>query len=97
MVIEIVTFRLADGTDEAAFLTADQRVQTEFFYLQPGLVRRTTARGADGDWLVLVFWDRRQDAESAGEASKDHPAVQAFMSLIDGSTYRVERFEALEG
>jgi len=55
-VIETLTFQLAPGTAQSAFLEADQRVQTDFFYRQPGLARRTTARGGDGEWLVVVLW-----------------------------------------
>src|SRR5437879_11566213 len=55
-VIEMFVFSLVPGTDEAAFLEADQRVQTEFSYQQPGLVRRTTARADHGDVRVLVLW-----------------------------------------
>jgi hypothetical protein len=95
-VIEIITFRLADGADEAAFLAADQRVQTDFFYLQLGMMRRTTARGTDGEWLVVQLWGRVEDADAATEIGNDHPAVRAFMSFIDGSTYRVKRYTGLD-
>src|SRR5262245_44247260 len=54
-VIETMTFRLRDGADEAGFRAADQRLQTEFAYQQPGLLRRTTATGDDG-WIVVDLW-----------------------------------------
>ena len=52
MIIEHRTFRLAAGSDEAAFLAADRRVQTEVVPFQHGFIRRTTARNDDGRWLV---------------------------------------------
>ena len=64
-VIEILRFRLADGADEAAFLQADKRVQAEFAYQQPGLVRRTAARGDDGGWVVIDLWHSAAQAEAA--------------------------------
>ncbi len=42
-VIETMMFRLVDGADEGAFLAVDKRLQTEFAYQQPGLLRRTTS------------------------------------------------------
>ena len=42
-------------------LALDRRLQTEVAYQQPGLLRRTTARGEDGSWLVIQLW--RSDAE----------------------------------
>jgi hypothetical protein len=60
-VIETLTFRLTANTDDAAFLAADRRLQTEFVYHQPGLVRRTTARNDDGEWFVVTLWHSGSD------------------------------------
>lgn len=95
MVIEIATFRLAANVDEATFLDADQRVQIQFMHQQPGFRRRTTARGADGEWLVVVLWDSEDDALAASGAAESHPAATAFASLVDGSTLVLKRYAAL--
>ena len=63
-VIEITRFRLAPGTDEAAFLAADRKVQEDFAYQQPGMLRRTTARGNDGGWIVIDLWRSVADADA---------------------------------
>jgi hypothetical protein len=63
-VIEIMRFRLAPGCDEAEFIAADSRLQQDFAYQQPGLLRRTTPRGADGDWLVIELWHAAADADA---------------------------------
>jgi hypothetical protein len=55
-VIDITTFRLAEGVDEAAFLAVDERVRTGDLYQRHGLVRATTARADDGGWAVIVLW-----------------------------------------
>jgi hypothetical protein len=95
MVVEIFNFRLAPGASTGAFLEADARVQTEFYYLQPGIVRRTTARSKD-DWCVLVYWGTQDDALAAARAAADHPATQAFGALLDHGSVRVERYETLD-
>ena len=96
--MELTTFRLRDGVDEAAFLAADAAVQA-FAHLQPGLIRRTTARDAAGgaDWLVLVLWATWAQAEAAVEAGRASEVVQAFESLIDPASVQVRRFESLPG
>ena len=94
--IELVTFRLAAGADEAAVVAADHRVQTEFFYLQRGLARRTTARGTDGEWLVVTLWRSAADADAAALAAEADPAAQAFMRCIDPATYQTKRYTALD-
>jgi hypothetical protein len=96
LTIEVTTFHLAEGVDEATFLEADQRVQNEFFYTQLGLVRRTTARGADGEWLVVTLWGSADDAEAASTAAAIDPLHTAFMALVDRDTYSAKRFVSLD-
>jgi hypothetical protein len=95
-VIEILSFRLADGADEAAFLEADRRVQTEFAYLQPGLLRRTTAAGTGGDWLVLDLWRSVEDADSCDGRWGDDEITAAFMSFVDPTTVHTARYNTLD-
>ena len=56
MIVEVLTFRLAEGEEEG-FEAADSRFTQEVAYRQRGIVRRTTARGDDGEWCVVTFWD----------------------------------------
>ncbi len=88
-------FRLRPGDDEAAFLAADRRVQEEFAYQQPGLLRRTTARGADGDWIVIDLWRSAADADACDARWDADPVAQAFMALVDRPSVTVERYQPL--
>ena len=94
--IETVTFRLAADADEAAFLDADRRAQTEFFYRQPGLVRRTTARDRHGEWIVIVIWRSERDAEAAARLSESDGATSALAALIDEATVQTRRYSTLD-
>ena len=95
--IEIQRFRLVDdATDEAAFLAADRQVQIEFAYQQPGMVRRTTARGADGEWLVVTMWASAEDADAATSRAGSHAAVAAFRALVDGASLSTDRYTTLD-
>ena len=94
--MEIHTFRLQPGADEEAFLQADYRVQTEFAPFQPGFVRRTTARGQDGEWLVVVLWGSAAHAEQAIAASRSDPAMRALAAFVDPSSHRIQRFDTLD-
>jgi len=96
LIIETLTFRLTAGADEAAFLRADRRVQTEFIPNQPGFSRRTTARSPKGEWIIVVLWSTEGDAEAAAGLFEDHPATQGFASMLDGATARRERYSTLE-
>jgi hypothetical protein len=95
LVIEIMTFRLAPDTGEAAFLAADRRVQEEFAYHQAGLLRRTTARGQGGGWIVIDLWRSAADADACDARWERHPVTQGFMALLDRSSVSTERYEEL--
>ena len=73
--IEITTFRLTSGCEGSGFEAADRTVQTQFAYQQPGLARRTTARAADGGWVVITVWRSVEDADAAGGQWADDPAA----------------------
>ena len=89
-------FRLGPGGDEAELIAADRRLQQEFAYQQPGLLRRTTARGADGSWIVIDLWRSASDADACAARWDSDPVVGAFMALVDGSSVTSERFWPLD-
>jgi hypothetical protein len=95
-VIEIMRFRLPAGADEAAFLAADRRVQQEFAYHQPGLLRRTTARGQDGGWIVIDLWRSAADADACDARWERDEVTQAFMGLLDRSSVSTGRYQELD-
>jgi hypothetical protein len=95
-VIEVMSFRLAGGTDEAAFLEADRRVQTEFAYRQRGLLRRTTARNDDGEWMVIDLWRSDADADASDARWDGDAAAAAFMALVDRATVQIRRYHELD-
>ena len=95
--MELTTFRLRDDVDEADFLQADAAAQA-FHHLQPGLLRRTTARDVESDeWLVAALWATWAQADAAREAARTDAAMQAFDAMIDPTSVRVRRFESLPG
>jgi hypothetical protein len=95
-VIEIMTFRLRGAVDEAEFLAADRRVQTEFAYHQPGLLRRTTARGDDGEWVVIDLWRSEAEADACDQRWDQDPAAAAFMALVDRASVTTRRYRELD-
>lgn len=96
MIVEILRFKLSPGTDEAEFLRLDKRVQTEFAYQQPGMIRRTTAKGLDGAWLVVDLWRSEADAERCDAVWGQDPLTDEFRTRMDANSVTVERFETLD-
>ena len=99
-VIETMTFRLNAGADEAAFLAVDKRLQSDFAYQQPGLVRRTIARGDGarvGEWIVVDLWWAAEAADACARRWETDPLAQEFMSFVDRDSVDVRRYEDLPG
>jgi hypothetical protein len=94
--IEMHTFRLSEGADVGGFLDADRRVQTELMLTKPTFLRRTTARGGDGEWLVVVLWSSEGDADISRAQFGDHPANATFMAFVDEATVTSRRYETLD-
>ncbi len=96
--IEILTFKLREGADEEAFLAADKRVQAEFAYQQPGLMRRTTARAASPDegWAVIDLWKSDADADACDARWGQDEATAEFMSFVDLGSVSSARYYELD-
>ena len=85
-VIDVTTFRLVEGVDEATFLAADERVRTGDLYHRPGIARATTARGDDGTYAVIVMWASREHAV-------DLTTTELGPLMIDVDRRRYETFD----
>ncbi|MGO9342134.1 MAG: hypothetical protein ACLP6E_06395 [Acidimicrobiales bacterium] len=94
--IEIMRFKLAASAREDDFLRADRAVQEDFGYHQPGLMRRTTARDSEGNWIVIDLWRSESDADECAARWDDDPVAQGFMNLLDPTSTSVERYAQLE-
>ncbi len=91
---EFLTFRLAPGVDEARFRALDARVQVEFAYQQPGIVRRTLGRHDDGRWLVLTIWTNPESALAAQQVFEGAALGAEFAALTTDVV--VERFRGAD-
>ena len=96
MIVETATFRLVEGADQPAAVAAEHELQVRFANLAPGMLRRTTARSADGEWLVVTLWGSEEDAVAAERAGADDAAVAAFAELVEGDPV-VRRYQDLGG
>jgi hypothetical protein len=93
--IEIMRFRTIPGTVSEAVREADAAVQVDFAYQQPGLLRRTTARSADGEWVVVSVWRTSADAEAAERRFAADPTTERLRALIDQGSLSVSRYDEL--
>ena len=94
-IVEITTFRLAEGVADESFLALDRRVQTELVPNQPGFMRRTTARHGD-DWLVVTLWSSEETAASFQRAVEGDRLQADFMRAVEAGTFHLARYTTLD-
>ena len=84
-VIEVVRFKLSEGTSEAAFLESANAVNA-FLDATEGFVRRHLSVDPSGVWTDHIEW---QSLAQAQQASKDLMAFEGagpFMAAIEESS-----------
>ena len=97
MIVELLTFRPRAGVTEDELRAAEARVYEDFAMHQTGMVRRTTARSADGEWLVVQLWYDLASADAAAAAAGSHPAPAALHALAEPASLSTRRYEDLGG
>ena len=91
--IEIVTFRLKDGVSEDAFIEETKKMERDFLGKLPGFIDRDTGRNEKGEWIVVLHWERVEDAQASMDKFVAAPGTKAFTALIDLDTFVMSRFE----
>lgn len=94
-VVEVTTFRLAEGVSDESFLALDRRLQTELVPNRAGFMRRTTARHGQ-EWLVVTLWWSDDDAAAFYRDTDDHPLQVEFAGAVEAGTLHSTRYETLD-
>jgi len=97
VIVELLTFRPRAGVTEDELRAAEARVYEDFAMHQRGIVRRTTARSEDGEWLVVQLWYDLECADAAATAAAAHPATAALHALAEPESLATRRYEDLGG
>ncbi|EIE49281.1 hypothetical protein [Salipiger aestuarii] len=90
--IEIVTFRLADGVSDEAFIAETKTMERDFLGKLPGFIDRDTGKSAEGGWIVVLHWASAEDAQASMNKFVDAPGTKAFTACIDMSTFQMVRY-----
>ena len=84
-VAEVVTYRLAEGVDEAGYLDLITRSQA-FAGACPRFLARNVSKGEDGLWMDHVLWASMEDAQAAAAGFMEQEFSPEFgAALAEGS------------
>jgi len=81
-IIEWAPFELAEGVSDETLLKASNTFQNEFVNAQKGFIRRELLKGKDGQWVDLIFWESKEDAEKVMENVESSDACRAFFQIM---------------
>jgi len=87
-VIEIVTFKLADGVSEAEFLKTVP-ASNDFLNTMDGFVSRRLSRDDEGTWMEHIEWKTLAAATTASEAFMKQASLKPMMQAIDGANAKM--------
>jgi hypothetical protein len=85
MVVEWAPFRLKAGVTEEHLVEVSARLQDEFLRQQRGFVRRELLKGAQGEWVDLVYWTDEESAHAVMPAIAGSPACRAYFDVMIGA------------
>lgn len=88
-ILELVTFKLAEGISDAEFLTENEHLNN-WVKKQPGFEYRALAKAEDGNWTDTVFWKNMETASAAQQNFGEEPSLQGMMKVIDMESVKVD-------
>ncbi len=90
--IEIVHFRLKPETTRETFVARNRAIEQNLLMKMPGIISRETGIADDGKVVVVLHWERPEDAQNSMDKFVANPATRDFTALIDMDTFTMTRF-----
>lgn len=90
--IQVARFKLRDGVTDEAFMEAERAIRDGRIRQQPGYLGRETARGEDGEWLVLIRWETKENSEAWSPIFRQDPDGQTFAGCLDFTTMHQDHY-----
>lgn len=87
-VVELVTFKLAEGVSEAQVAATYEGVNSVLL-AQPGFHYRSQSHDGKGQWYDVIYWENMDRAKAGSAAFIDSAAGQALCALIDENSCTV--------
>ena len=88
-ILELVTFKLAKGISEQAFLAENEHLNN-WVKTEPGFEYRALSQAKDGTWTDTVFWQDMETASAAQQSFGEEASLQGMMKGIDMESVKVD-------
>ncbi|RYE33243.1 MAG: hypothetical protein EOP42_08510 [Sphingobacteriaceae bacterium] len=91
-VIEVITYKIKKGVNEAEYTRLDSIVQQRYTQKQPGYISNESGKDQNGNWLVVLSWDNAAHADADQKAFKTNALWTKVQQIIDTNTIDRKRF-----
>ncbi len=95
-ILEVVTFKLADGITDEAFLSSSSEMEKAFLCSAQGFVSRTLSKDKEGNWIDSVQWSNLKDAQGAAEKAMKVEEAAPFMQAIDFNSVQLKHWTIMK-
>lgn len=92
LTVEIASFKLKPGVDDAAFLNAAEAMAPDLRAV-PGFVRRELLHSDENLWVDLVHWRSLSEALAAMDVMMTTPSAGPFMAALDESSIAMHHLQ----
>jgi len=82
LTIEWAPFTLVEGVDETTLVTAAEALQAGFLATQRGFIRRELLKAGERQFVDIIYWRSREEAEAAARLVMDSAAGQKYFQLM---------------
>ena len=84
-VVELVSFKLKEGSSVADFLVASDKFNEDFVSKQKGYISRKLLNYGEV-WSDLVIWETMEYAQNAAKAIHESPAAGVYLPFLDANS-----------
>lgn len=89
-VVDIVNFKLVEGSSVTEFLAATQQMTDDFLKKQNGFISRQILQNED-NWVDIDMWESQEAAMKAAQIMCENPSCGAFMAFLDQPTVTAQQ------
>ena len=93
--VELMSFDLKSGVDEAKFNALNQQVETDFTGKRDGFLQRLTGTDEKGKQVVAVYWTNKVKSDASLSGFMADPTAKKFMQEMNQSTVVMGRYNFL--
>jgi len=91
-VIEIITYKMKKGVQQAEYNRLDSVVQQRYTQKQPGFISKESGIDQQGNLLIVLAWDNEAHANADQQMLIKNPLWSVMQKIIDTATIDRKRF-----